>query len=640
MKKRVCLAAVVLCAVSAVKGDIPVEIKNSAFELCDANGAATGWVMPKKHWKVVAGAGSNGSKGLVFEGDDPNSRDWPHQWITVKEGKRYRISANIKADGLTCPKMGRWSGMSIYIEWFDKSGKLTGCNMTYCVNGKTDWIHRENITPVVAPGVAKCRIVPLVIKGGVGRAVIDDISVMEIEEKTVSGVWSSAYRDEQAEGKVTFVAGLNLPPGMSTNGLEAVFSYPGSDGRMKKTDGCISEDEARMETDVSALAYGTNDIVCTLSDGKRVLGSAKLPFARVKELPPRRVRFDSRQRVLVDGKLFFPLGLYCLEIDRENIGLIADSPFNCIMSYKFPTTDADLDLCHQMGLKVLYDVRRKTDSTYDDEIGRSWMKKRIPEIRNHPAILAWYSDDESAPTLIPRLKGRYRLLVELDGDHPVWAVQDKHGKRLRDYLGTFDVFGTDPYPVSRYPIGQVTEAMRSDRSAVYGLKPVWQVPQAFGWGKSRGNSKEAERIPTAAEISNMAWQAIACGANGMVFFRYHQLREKSKKGGVVWWKDIWPALLDAGRELKRFEKVILSDGTPVPAGVPGKMAARSWRTGETCWLLLVNTVTEVLSAELEAPGSGKNLKVEFGPASAVKRTGAGKLAVNLPPLATVMVRIR
>ena len=57
-------------------------------------------------------------------------------------------------------------------------------------------------------------------------------------------------------------------------------------------------------------------------------------------------------------------------------------------------------------------------------------------------------------------------------------------------------------------------------------------------------------------------------------------------------------------------------------------------------MLLVNTVTEVLSAELEAPGSGKDLKVEFGPASAVKRTGAGKLAVNLPPLATVMVRIR
>ena len=631
MRKACLLVAVFLTAALSL-GDTPVEIKNAGFESIGPNGEAIGWVMPKRYWKAVPGAGSNGSGGLVFEGDDPKSRDWPHQWITVKEGKRYRLSANLRPDGLTCPRMGRWSGLSIYIEWFDATGKLTGCTMTYCVNGKSDWVRRETVTPVVKPGVAKCRIMPLVIEGGVGRAVIDDVSLIEIEERPVDGVWSSAYRDEASDGRVTFAAGLHLPEGVATNDLRAIFTYYGADGTRRAHRGVLSADAARLETDVSKLAFGTNEVACTLYKGTTALGSDRMSFARVRALTPRRVRFDAQQRLLVDGKPFLPIGVYCLEIDRPNLDILADSPFNCLMSYRFPTSDAELDLCQEKGMKVLYDVRCKTDTIHDDEIGRSWIRQRIPEVRKHPAVLAWYSDDESPMTLVPRLRGRYRLLRELDPDHPVWAVQDKTDMQLRDYLGTFDVVGTDPYPVSRHPIGNVIRAVRAERDAMFGLKPIWQVPQAFAWNES---DRKGERAPTSEEIANMTWQSIAGGANGFVYFRYHQLRERESKGGAKWWKDIWPGVCAAARDVKRFEQVILGEpGQPVP-DAPADIAVRSWKVDGADWFLFVNATTNRLSCDVALANVSGAWKTEFGLAGSVRPVARG-LSLDLCPLAVTL----
>ena len=53
----------------------------------------------------------------------------------------------------------------------------------------------------------------------------------------------------------------------------------------------------------------------------------------------------------------------------------------------------------------------------------------------------------------------------------------------------------------------------------------WQFPQAFGWGWLKRRETKGQRAPTQKEMANMGWQAIAGGANGLIFYAYQHLSE-------------------------------------------------------------------------------------------------------------------
>ena len=48
-------------------------------------------------------------------------------------------------------------------------------------------------------------------------------------------------------------------------------------------------------------------------------------------------RIDENRRLLVEGKPFFPLGMYFSSIDPKDIEEYAKSKFNCLMPYGSPT---------------------------------------------------------------------------------------------------------------------------------------------------------------------------------------------------------------------------------------------------------------------------------------------------------------
>ena len=90
---------------------------------------------------------------------------------------------------------------------------------------------------------------------------------------------------------------------------------------------------------------------------------------------------------------------------------------------------------------------------------------------------------------------------------------------------------------------------------------MWQVPQVFDWaGYKKGPDRDQYRAPTLAEMRAMAWQCIAAGANGLVFYSYFDLYKMDKEDPFEKrWKDVCAM----GEDIKRYIPVMLSVD-PVP----------------------------------------------------------------------------
>ena len=122
-----------------------------------------------------------------------------------------------------------------------------------------------------------------------------------------------------------------------------------------------------------------------------------------------------------------------------------------------------------------------------------------------------------------------------------------------------------------------------------GMRPIWQVVQAFGWNWIQESQVGKQRRPTEAEIRNMAWQAIAGGARGLIFFAYGYLcRDMPRREPV---DVLWPELVRIAREIKGHERMLLAPDTkPLPdADLPPGVVGRIWRMDGEAWRVLVNT---------------------------------------------------
>ena len=128
--------------------------------------------------------------------------------------------------------------------------------------------------------------------------------------------------------------------------------------------------------------------------------------------------------------------------------------------------------------------------------------------------------------MLDRLAARRELLEELDPGHPTWVVLYQVDE-VRQYLPSFHAIGTDPYPIPARPVALAGQWTRKTVDGVCGARPVWMVPQVFNWAnyKKTPEEKAQHRAPTLDEMRSMAWQCIAEGANGLVFYSWFDLHK-------------------------------------------------------------------------------------------------------------------
>ena len=134
----------------------------------------------------------------------------------------------------------------------------------------------------------------------------------------------------------------------------------------------------------------------------------------------------------------------------------------------------------------------------------------------------------------------------------------------------------------------------------------------------------------------MAWQCVAAGANGLVFYSFFDLFKMKDRDPF---EKRWADVCEMAEEIKRFIPVILS-ADPVPLVTCGNSASvetRIWRSGSDVYLLAVNGTSEPVTATLKVAGGSKSVHTEFGNPPA--HQGDGALVYTFAPLEPVMVRL-
>ena len=639
------LAACVTCLAASYAHR---DIVNADFEMRSPDSGPVAWTLPSETgWCMAEGEGINGTRALCYDGyADAPKRGLVTQWVEIDRSKKYLMEAWVRTVGISS------GGASICIQCHDKDGNVFYGKYSHDrIVGDTDgWVRISDVTgagqfPDKAVKLSLCLFVQGTPRG---KAYFDNVRLVpyDMARATVAGVYSSVYRDSAAAGNVTFHAALNMSEEeFAAKRPVAGFRFMAADGTKKcRPADRLSRSEASLALDVKDLAVGTNAVEFALAgaDGTK-LGKASLDFVRTEKPIRRRVTIDRFNRTIVDGKPFFPLGAYINHIDwrgETNFSIYCQAPFNCVLPYALPQNKECLDLCQRTNLMVIASVYHVWAGTQN-----AWVKKEAEEepflrqaaelCANHPALLAWYLYDELPTSMLSRMDRRRRLMAEIDPEHPTFGCVCQIDE-MRDYLPTFDVVGSDPYPIGRehikaHPISMVRDWTRRTREGTFGARAMWQIPQMFDWAwYSKGGTP---KFPTLDEFRNMSYQCVAEGANGLVYYQFtHLIKEEET------FARCWPYVCAALREIAAAIPVFLLEPGPIPASRSSEdLLVRTWRDGESVWILAVNATRKPLSAEVKfAENLGTVGETRFGVAP---KTDGRKFCFDMAPLACTLFRV-
>ena len=651
MRKLVVLT-LATCAAIAHGGEI--EVVNSGFEDV-RDGQAVGW-SKAEGWAAVRGEGLNGGGGLVWTGDGTGKASGSAQRIAGRPevGKRYRIRASFRVSNWKSP---RNRGNGVWLELYNAQGKwVSGCLATGPSEANSDWVQAEAITKDVTPDIAALKVMPWVAKGSSGTFVVDNVSVEPYDRPTVAFVTSDAYRDMGDLGWVKFSAAL-FPTKAKAEGrrLSAVFAWTDAFGEKRRTPATgLTDESATLDLSIRELALGESDVVCELLADGQPIGAGTNRFTRFEAwtMPTRKVSLDRFGRCLVNGKPFFPLGLYCGRVSPRKVEILADSPFNCVMPYGSDDRQ-HLDMLAKGNIWGLITVRHAIPKTRwarerkfetAEEIFAYLEKKVLPTFKDAPNLLGWYVCDECPVSEVPARENLYRFLKKADPDHPTWSVLDRTWD-LREFTQTYDVLGIDPYPVGkgRGKIRRITDMCRVARGATLGSRPMWNVPQTFNW-----NRKPGDRYPSYEELRSIFWQHIACGATGLIGYKFESAFApeyseyvKEKKRDELMRTDApnWLNVCRVAAEVATMTNVILSvEAAPKVMVDHEAVACRAWVCHGDLYVLVTNPLREPLAFGVtvaEGDWEVASTPVGVAPASSTDRT----LAFSLPPLGVSFVRL-
>ncbi|MCP4639299.1 MAG: hypothetical protein GY851_02630 [bacterium] len=620
----------------AIGAEGPNLVRNGGFEAAGDKGLPAQWRCDPVVYARDEKVKQSGVASLRIANADPGVYRLCSQSVQLEPGRMYAFSVWVKTEGVE----GSDSGATICVEYSDADGKYVSGQYPSGVSGTSDWKKIEANTGRVPEKAASCSITCYLRKEMTGTAWWDDVEIRAYKTDPLTVLLLDPnYRNEitkDGPDKVRLHVETDLSDyPQSLDDVDLICNVvapdrkkPVASERLKR----LGEAAFDIELPGKKLKPGDYQIQVALRDresGKQLSAKA-VDIVRLKERPERTCAIDEHNRLIVNGEPFFPLGMYWSAIKEDQLAVYADSAFNCMMPYGMPTME-QMDQACKHGLKVIYSVKDcytfirwhpKEVKTQDDEL--PYIQKKIEMFRNHPALLAWYINDEAPVSVMPQLVAHHRFIEEQDPNHPTWVVLYQVND-VRDYFDTFHVIGTDPYPIPAKPAATAGEWTQKTIDAVGGRRSVWMVPQVFNWASYKKSEEEKAkcRPPTYDEMRSMTWQCIARGANGLVFYSWFNIWKTDKH---VDHDDHWPKVKSIAAEVDALSPAILSvESVPkiacTDAASGGDAVWLDWtvrRLGKKVYLIAVNNSPEAHIAQVRFPkrpeavaALGKGLKVDM-----------------------------
>ena len=618
-------------------------LTNPHLEGADSSGKITGWSKPSRHYQYVTSGGFDGSGCLTYENaDETDYYALPSQIIPVGPGRKYLMTAWAKS-GLTSGQV------NACFEWVDSSDKyISGRYISLGdVAQGTDggWHQMTIVTPRMPDSAVRAHVTLYCSRGALGTARWDEVSVTRIIEPAVPGFCTDAYRETAADSDppVTFRGVLNLADyDLTESEVRADLSWTDAGGAPRRIEVAdIAANVATAAVPVSDLATGPVTFrLYRRSDGSE-LGSRSLVFTRLASYPATGVRVDRRNRLVVDGKPFFPIGMYWSGVTADQLDeYVQGGPFNCLMAYNTPSKNA-LDLCAARGVRVAFSVKDiypfKSNGAYPTrEAADAKVAQLLAYAKDHPATLCYYVNDEVGLQEADELTHRYEQVRGIDPNHPTWAVLFQYDE-FRGYMPTSDILGSDPYPTGTNEFGKCYRWVRTQCDQVFDSRPQWQAVQVHDHGAyslSDEAKAAATSVPTLGEIRNMTWQILAAGAEGVFFYSHFDLKRMDWKTPF---SESFGRVCTVARELKGLERFFLSESpAPVLEGLPNGMTARMWTCGRERLLAIVNADWKPVRTTLDLGDDYNVVATEVGRPLAVS---AGKVDVALDETGLSVMRL-
>ena len=651
MKRSLALVAAMTVGLFA-SAQSPNLLRNPGFE-----DGASGWQLPA-NVEVVAGVAHGELHSLRILNSDVATYLLASQNIAFQPGHRYRYGAWIRTRGVK----GDDTGATICMEWNGPGGWLGGSYVDGR-KGDQDWFYVEGVTGAI-PNDASSVSVRLYLRYGMtGAAWFDDVSVTEEYPPALdAALLQPNYRgrlDDNPHLIVRAWVGDHLAGDVKPDDTRLVLSLLDGERTLNSREFAKPKPGANdLELDPGVLRPGDYRLrVALLTAAGAELAAREFDLHQpAPGASPPTVYIDAHNRTIVRGRPFFPLGWYFgptpADSDfRQHIDRIAASPFNTIMCYGINAGSISdvrryLDFLASRDVKLIYSLK-------DMYAGTTWFEGSmlgfrgednivrgvVQTFRDHPAILAWYLNDELPLLMRDRLEARQRLVHELDPNHPTWSVINELSD-LPGYLNTADVLGTDPYPVPEKPVTMAADWTRQTNDVSGGSRPIWMVPQAFDRSNYTKSSRTA-RAPTLGEELVMTYLCLIHGARGLMFYSYSDL-ERDPAGFDARWAD----MLIVGREVQQLEPALLSIEPPPKLAVTlssdsVQFVVRADDQGNTCVLLANPASSRGASVRVSVPVNARVEVLHHAELSSSSQPAMGSeymVSLSAMDAATVIIR--
>lgn len=541
MKKLwIFLMIAAVCRISG--GNIVDKFDNADFEY------------GKRSWNVpddfsIVRQGRNATNALyvnrpqgMLPGDKPVTRI-----IRLEHGKTYRISCWLKAN---ITKRGKYrTAGSFVLRFCDKNGKTMHWVYPHGLIESADWTLLEQVFSMY-PGSDYCEIMMDLFHGYCGEIWFDSLRIMEHDQNSVYAIAPAPLVLNEKEPAV--LAGAINTCGNLPENCVIYGELSGKNGNLSAS-GKVVKGLAKLN--FPAGKSGNYQLKLTLKQGKKVLDSSEVAV-KISAKPPR-VGVGIDRILRVNGKKFMPIGMYIGQCPPDEMAMLRDNGFNCVMpygsmslneKYRFDgvgretprdryTGDENnsiasirqaLDSIASHGLMVAFNLANMYPGGYYDNIvwqgvtGRDRIvEKAVNSFKDHPALLMWYICDEMPAAKRQLLIDRRKAIFEMDPDHPAWLVT-MHYTELPAYVNTCDIMGTDPYPLNK--LDSDLNPLEFAGDSVKKLQmPHILVGQAFSWAYYEPVEKLADpaswarfRTPNAEELRTMYLSHVIDGATGFI----------------------------------------------------------------------------------------------------------------------------
>ncbi|MEI6499531.1 MAG: hypothetical protein WCP21_00730 [Armatimonadota bacterium] len=357
---------------------------------------------------------------------------------------------------------------------------------------------------------------------------------------------------------------------------------------------------------------------------------------------------------LIDGKPFFPIGIYSvskLPVNDNNFDKafaeLKAAGFNTAHTYN-TTRNTDFAefyaAARKYGLKVF--VAPESGSNNPD--ANSALATVARECNESP-LLAWYLADDTAGWIGPaELMRVHEAIMQVDPYHMTTQADGitlLSDDRYTKYVDSTTGFLPEIYPIHEKTGNHVADVIRGMKNVQAAwakagrVTPVWAIIQDFeGWGWQRYPTEEEERC--------MVYLALIHGAQGMTWYTYSY--RPPDKHGAAYDPKVWAYLKGLTGELSSLSEALTARAPreqPVGEIVSGprqgdldypslNLRLLQWQGKWT--LLAANSSAQAITARVTLPGLKQEAEVLFE-GRKVTTTG-GRLQDTFAPLAVHVYR--